>query len=767
MGNYSVIGKKTPRIDGSAKVTGEAKYAGDMELAQMLIGKILRSPHPHARILNIDVSKARRLSGVKAVLTGHDTAKIKFGSFDSVPQTANEYFLTWDKARYIGDELACVAATDEDIAEEALDLIEVEYEILPGIFDPEEAMKPGMPLIHEESENNISVRIFWDLGEVDKALKEAYYVREDRFVTQSVLHAPMEPHTALAMVDTAGKLTLWTSTQVPYYIQRWLARTLPMSLDQIRVIKPHMGGGFGGKWEVYPIDFCASLLAKTTGKPVKIAYTREEEFLATHRRHPEILYLKTGVKKDGTITVREARVILDGGAYNSCGHVTAYLSGGFQTVPYRIPNFRYEGIRVFTNKAPCGAMRGHGGVQPQYSADVQLDMIAEELGIDPVEIRLKNSLQPGDTTLTNYKILTCGLPECLDKGTERSHFKEKRGKMPEGLGIGIGCNGFVSGTSFRIHASPDAYSTAIIKLAEGGKVLLTTGASDIGQGAETVLAMIAAEELGVALEDIKVVSADTELAPLDAGSYSSRVTLFAGTAVRNAASEVKKQLLKFAADRLEANVEDLEVRDKRIFVRGSPEKGMSVAEAVSVAQWAQDGKPLTAVGTYVPPEAYMAEDKAMDPLHGPASPAYSFGAHFAEIKVDRETGQITVLNFTATHDCGFAINPMAVEGQLEGSVNMGLGYTLREEIIMDKGLPLNPRLLDYKVQTSLDMPPMGSIIVETKDPQGPFGAKEASEGTLNPTPASVANALYDALGIRMKSLPITPEKVLEAMESSR
>jgi len=578
----------------------------------------------------------------------------------------------------------------------------------------------------------------------------------------------MEPHTTLAYYDPAGKLTVWASTQVPFYIHRGLSRTLQIPEKDIRVIKPHVGGGFGGKWEMYPIDFCASFLSIKTGRPVKIIYTREEEFFATHRRHPEILYFKTGVRRDGTIVARESRVILDGGAYFACGHITTFLSGSFQTTPYRIPNYRYEGVRVFTNKAPCGAMRGHGGVQPHTLGDLQLDKIAEDLNIDPIEIRIKNSLQIGDTTLTNYRIVSCGLPDALRKGSEKLKFKEKRGRR-DGKGIGVGASGFISGESIHVICSNDAYSTATMKLQEDGTALLLTGASDIGQGSDTVLAMIAAEELGLSLKDIKITSADTELTPLDMGSYSSRVTLFAGNAVKNAASELRKRILEIAAEELEASPEDLELRDKRIFVKGSPEKGISFAQAVSIAQKMQKGKPLTATGSYTP--AFIEDISKMgkemrseeEMFSIPVSPTFSFGAHFADVEVDRDTGKIKVNDFLAAHDCGFALNPMAVEGQLQGSVHMGLGYALTEELLIEEGRPLNPSFLEYKILTAMDTPITKTFLIEPVDPEGPFGAKESSEGTLNPTPAAVANAIYDAIGVRVGGLPILPEKILELM----
>jgi 4-hydroxybenzoyl-CoA reductase subunit alpha len=550
-----------------------------------------------------------------------------------------------------------------------------------------------------------------------------------------------------------------------------------MPESKIRVIKPHVGGGFGGKWEMIAIDFCASLLSIRTGLPVKIAYTRAEEFIGTHRKHPMIMWFKTGVTKDGKILVRDSRIILDGGAYNACGPITCYLSGLWQAMPYKIPNFRFEGIRAYTNKAPCAAMRGHGATQPHMAADIQLDKIAEEIGMNPIELRSKNSLEAGVPTAIGYTAYSCGLNECLEKGTAAFDWKRKRGlRRKESEGVGVGCNAFFSGESVHLTAAADPYSSATIKLNEDGTAILFTGASDIGQGSNTTLSMIAAEVLGLTLEDIKIVSADTDITPVDVGTYASRITMFAGNAVKSAGMKIKEKLLSVTAGKLEANVEDLEAKNRRIYVKGSPEKGMEISEVISITQKLQSGEPLVATGSYTPPgvdfevvtKKYAKEeeyDAAMATI--PLSPATSFGAHFAEVKIDRETGEINILRFLATHDCGFAINPIAVEGQLHGSVHMGLGYVLCEETVLDNGAPLNPSFLDYKILTSVDMPKLESIIVETNDPRGPFGAKEASEGTLNPTPAALLNAIQDAIGIRFKEIPVTPEKILKALEKEK
>jgi len=760
MTNYSVVGKSLPRKDDFLRATGRAMYTSDLSLPGMLYGKILRSPYPHARILNIDTRKAEKLFGVKKVVTGKDTPGVKYGVVGIFPQTFDEYGLTIDKVRYIGDEVAAVAAISEDIAEEALDLIEVEYEELPCVFDPIEAMKPGAPKIHDYAENNISLKIDRNFGEVEKAFREADYIREDEFLTQSVDHVPLELHAALANYDASGKLTLWATTQTPYYLHKHLERTLGIKGIQIRIIKPYVGGGFGDRSDgMSACDFCAALLSIKTEKPVKIMYTREEEFSTSRRRHPMRVYLKSGAKKDGTIFVRHLRIIADTGAYNSYGPVSINIPTSPITVTYRCPNVRYEGYLVYTNNQVSGAMRGHSHPQTHFAIDTQLDLIAKELGIDPIEIRLKNATKAGDITTSGAKIGSCGFTKCLNQVRDITGWDKKWGKLKEGKGIGIGTMSFASGAGFNFFGVPSSFSAATVKLMDDGTISLLTGASDIGQGSDGTLAQIAAEELGVSLDDIRVTSADTELTPVDFGTYSSRVTFMAGNAVKMAASDAKRQLFEVAADKLEANVEDLEARDRRIYVKGSPERGMSFTEAVLKTQEAKKGMPVIGKGFFYPRNIFNLVTG-----EGNITPAYSFGSYIAEVEIDKDTGKVKVTSFVAVHDCGTAINPMRVEGQLEGSVQMGLGYALGEELYIDKGQNLNPSFLNYRFPTALEMPKVKSVIVEENEPEGPFGAKEASEGTVVPVTPAITNAIYDAIGVRIKELPITPDKLLKALE---
>ena len=747
---FSQIGKRLPRIEGVVKATGEAKYTTDLSFPGMLIGKILRSPYAHARIGNIDTSRAQKVPGVRAIITGKDTLGISYGVRQDLPETLDELPLATDRVRYVGNEVAAIAADDEDIAEEALDLIDVEYEELPAVFDPVEAMEPGAPKIHNHAPNNISMEYFLDHGDVKKAFEESYHIREDEFTTQAVTHACLEPHGAVALVDHTGKVTLWSSTVGPWCVRFPLAKTLGLPESKVRVIKPYVGGSFGSKAELFPHEYCASLLAQKTAKPVKIIYTREEEFSFTRRRHPMRIKLKTGVKKDGTVLGVDCYYVIDNGAYNSVGPIVLQishnmLSGG----PYRIPNVRNKGLLVYTNNPIGGAMRGLGAVQMRYAMDSQMDMLAHDIGMDQVDFRRINGLEPGEITPNGFEITSCALNECIDKAEESSGWKEAIGTLSPYHGMGIACSTYISGAPWPFNAS-----AAFIHLHADGGVTVLSGASDCGQGSDSTMCQIVAEELGVEFEDIRITSGDTELTPPDPGTYSSRVTLLAGNAVKRAAGDAKRQLLAVVGDKLEANVEDLEARHRRIYVKGSPERGMSVAEAVQLSLYLNK-TPILGRGFYAAPTVLGGTN---------LSAAYSFGATIAEVEVDSDTGKVRFLQSTDAHDCGRAINPMSVEGQIDGSVAGGEGQALYEECVMENGLMLNPSFLEYKIPTALEVPRSNAIIVEPVDHEGPYGAKEAGEGVqVSPAPA-IANAVYKATGRRIKDLPITPDKVLKALE---
>jgi len=754
---FNIVGKDVPRNDAEAKARGTALYTDDLRLPGMLFGRILRSPLAHARIKHIDVSRAAGLSGVKCVITGEDTPKIKYGNWRLFPDTQDEYPLAIDKVRFIGDEVAAVAAVDGDIAEEALGLIQVEYEELPGVFDTDASTREGAPVLHDYCPTNISVNRKIQYGDIEKGFAESDYVREDTFDVHAVSHAYLEPCAALAQADQDGRITLWTSTQVPYIVQCLLASTLGMRENDIRVIKPFVGGAFGGKMELRTWEFCAALMAKKTGRPVKFTLSREEEFLAGRRRHPMRLHSRVGFKKDGTLMAKDLRIRLDGGAYNAMGPTATFLCGNFGAMLYRYPNYRFMGEHVYTNKPPASAMRGFGAPQSLYATEMQMSMAAEELGIDPVEIRLKNAQVSGDKIPDVATISSCGFIESIEKVAEMSDWKTKRKNLKPGQGIGIGCYSFISGGVFNWFNTSYPFSAAEIRAFADGTVHLLTMASDIGQGSDTALKQMLAEELGLRMEDIRITAADTAMTPqADLGTWGSRVTLMAGNAVLDAARKIKDQLFGAVSARFNLNlIYNFECKDGRVQVKLRPEKGISFGEAVAIVQRANRGEPLVVRGSYTP------RDKGL------VTPAFGFGSQIAEVEVDQETGQVKVKQMWTAHDSGTVINPRAVEGQLAGSIQMGLGYSLCEQFVMDGGKTLNTNFLDYKMPTALDMPPSEVAHVETYEPEGPFGAKECGEGLASPTAPAISHAVYHATGYCCKDLPITPEKILRGWKREK
>lgn len=754
----NVVGTRVPMLDAAQKVKGTALFTDDLVLSGMLHGKVLRSPLPHAKILHIDTSRAEKLPGVKGVVTGRDIPDRMYGI---VPMAKDEYALAREKVRYIGDDVAAVCAIDPEIAEEALGLITVDYEELPAVFDPLEAAKEGAPLIHDGVKNNTSFFIRKEFGDVEKALAECDEVFEHSFYSQAVNHAPLEPHAALAQFDSLnGHLTVWSSTQIPYFLRRNLSNTLQLAESKVRIIKPKVGGGFGQKIDLFAKDFCAAWFAIHLGKPVKFVYEREEIFISTRQRHPMYITVKTGVKKDGTILAQKFQAIADGGAYNSTAPTMIALSCFFLMIPYRVPNLIYEGSHIYTNKPVGGAMRGHGIPQARFAVERQLDIIADRIGVDPAEIRIKNSIHAGAPHPAGFIINTCGFSESVRKAADAIGWREKRGKLPPGKGVGLAGASFPSGVSNMSHIS----SGAVVQLGRDGAVNVLTGAADIGQGAETVIGQIVAEELGVLIEDIRVTAADTGITPLDPGTFGSGVTVRAGNAARLAAISAKQKLFKFVAEKLEANAADLVAKDRKIFVKGSPERGLTLAEALKGYQYADLPMPIVGRGSWMAP---ASEPTTLFKEDGNFAPNYSFMTQAAEVEVDLHTGRVKLLKMVTAHDCGRPINPMLVEGQLEGSVVGGMGQALYEDVIVEKGQVMNPSFLDYGFPTFLEMPEIEAIEVKTDDPIGPFGAKEAGEGTqLSPAPA-IVNAVYDAIGIDFMELPITPEKILAALKEKK
>lgn len=763
--DHAVVGRAVPRYDGPDKVMGRALYTADIRLPGTLVGKILGSPVAHGIVRRVDASKARALPGVFAVVTGADIPDVWYGVS---PAREDEQILARDRVRYIGDEVAAVAAIDEETAERALALIDVDIEELPAVFDAMDALAPGAPLVHPEHPryaNNVNTRVDWHFGDVESGFASADLVREQRFVGNRTYQSPLEPHAALARWEAhANRLTVWSSTQTPHYLHRALSRTLGVPMGDIRVIRPAVGGGFGAKAEATPLDFCAAILARLTGRPVRMEYSREEMFRHFRGRHKQYIDLRIGMKRDGTITAVQQRVVLDGGAYTSFGVITAYYAGSMLPVLYRFPNYRYEGLRVYTNLPASGAFRGHGVPQPRFAFESLLDMMAEELGIDPIEIRLRNAMMPDTRTCNALDVSSCELTATLERAREASGWADKRGRLPPGKGIGVGCGGFVSGAGYPIYRSDFPHSNALIRVHEDGTaVSLHIAAADIGQGSDTVLVQFAAEELGVPYDRVWLAECDTVLSPLDLGSYSSRVTLMGGHAVREAAQRVKEQVIAAAASHLGCDATTLTARDGRILSRERTDVAMDWAAAARLA-FARNG-PVVGTGSYTPPAGLGGDFKGGTVG---TSPAYSFSTVIAEVTVDLETGFVAVDRVTDFSDAGTVINPLTFHGQVEGSIVMGLGEAVMEDTIADaSGGLVNPNLHDYLIPTIADAPEIRSVAVESYEPRGPFGAKEIGEGSLVPVLGAIANAVYDACGVRVTELPITPAKILAGLARLR
>jgi 4-hydroxybenzoyl-CoA reductase alpha subunit len=753
---YDVVGQPTPKKDGTLKALGGAEYADDISMPGMLHGKLLRSPHSHARIVRIETSRAEALPGVRAIVTGKDFPGIKYGN---LPQTRDYLPLAVDTVRYIGEEVAAVAAIDEDTAEEALDLIEVEYEPLPAVFDPEEAMRPGAPLLHDKAPGNISAQVAFEFGEVDDAFSRADYVREDTFETQPVKQGMLEPHACVGLWDNTGKISLWACKMSPYVVWRQLAMGLGVELGKVRVVQTFVGGGFsGGKQEAMPMDFCAVMLSKKTGRPVKLVHTMDEVLTIGHMRHPMKIWLRTGTDKDGRMLAQHCKMIANGGAYSSIGGFSMYLAGAMLNIPYRIPNIRYEATRVYTNNGFCGALRGHTNTQICFARDSQLELIAADLGVDPIDIRHRNALQPGDTTPNGFRIGTFAFDECIDRVVELSGWREKRGKLPKYRGIGFGCGSHISGARLMGHSA----SAAEIRVQEDGTVQLTTGSTDVGQGADTVLSMIAAEVLGVGVDDVRFARIDSDSTPVDPGTFGSRVTFFTGNAVKRAAEDARRQLAEIAGKRMKVNPDDLVFRRREIINRLDDRQRMSLKEAVRLGAF-QTGQLVISHGTYA------AGDEKIDfrTGHGNLSPAYNPSACAVEVEVDPETGQVKVVGFWGADDSGFPLNPLAVKGQVIGATVMSFGPALYETLVRIDGRVMNPSFRDYKMPLITDIPKLANFQhsnVVTWEAEGPFGAKEAGQGAGTGVIAALANAVYDATGVRMKSVPMSPDRIFFALK---
>ena len=735
----SVIGKPLRKIDAMAKCAGETVFADDLNLPRTIYAKLLRSPHPHARVLSVNAARALKLDGVFAVITGEEMPE-KFGI---MPSTQDEEALAIDKVRYAGDPVAAVAAVSESVAEKALSLIDVEYEVLKPILTIEEALAST-----EESERihtwnrhaNIQKAVSLEFGDVDGGFAASDHIFEGTFFYQGNTHLPMEQYAAVAFYGPDDKLTLWSSTQTPHYVHRALAKVLGLPASRIRVVATPVGGGFGGKSDPFSHEICVAKLSMITRRPVK-------------------MFAKTGVKSDGTIQAMQYKTYLDGGGYSSYGLASVYYTGALQTVTYEVPAYKFEGVRVFTNKPACGPKRGHGTPQPRFAMEIQLDEIAEKLNIDPIELRLKQLVEPNSVTVNGLRVSSTGLRECTERVAERAEWKKKFRKLPFGHGVGFAASSYISGAGLPIYWNNMPHSGVQIKLDRSGGVAVFCGSIDIGQGSDSILAYAVAEEFGIDPGDIRMLTADTDLTPVDLGSYSSRVTVMTGNAAIQACGKLKPLLLEAASEALEIPPDDLEFADGKVRSASLRERGISFADAVVKAE-SKYGT-LGATGSYWPPK--NPRDFKGSGV-GP-TPSYSFTTSIVELHCDSITGEIKIDKVWIAHDCGRAFNPLLVEGQTEGSVYMALGEALMEEQIFRKnGLHKIPSILEYKSPTTLEIPEIETILVETNDPEGPYGAKEAGQGPLLPVVPAVANAVYDAIGVRIHEVPITPDKILRALE---
>lgn len=759
MERHMVLGKRLPRVDGLEKVTGQAQYADDLVLPNMLRGQVLRSPYPHARILNIDTGRAEKLPGVVAVASAKDLPLVRYGA-----SIQDETAFAVDRVRYVGEAVAAVAAVDLETAKEALRLIQVEYEEQPAVFDAHEALKPGVPLVHEEVHTykhlpgfipvegtNICYHYKLRRGDVEVGFAESDLVLEDTYQVPMAHHGYIEPPVAVCWFDQQGRATVWSPSAKPYGLRKDLAAVFQLPMSKMRVMTCRVGGSFGGKNDAR-LEHIGLALGRKAGRPVKMSMTRSECFISAVVRHPVTIRVKTGAKKDGTLHAREMEITWNTGAYSAAGGMLCKNSGHSAPGPYKIPHVKVDSLLVYTNNPISGAMRGFGCPQLSWAVESQMDEIAERLGIDPIGLRLRNAVEEGSLSYDGQVLHSVGLKETIREVAAQT--EGRRGRLAPGWGTGFACSqkSVISGTS----------SAAFVKINEDGTCVVMSSTVEVGQGSDTVKAQIAAEELGLRVEDIVVVAPDTDTTPYDFGTVASRGTFHMGNAVRLAAADARQKLFQLAADRLEANTADLEAVGGMVRVKGSPERGVPIA--VLAAESVRRQGPILGQGSYI----HSLE--VLDPETGkPVEPSafYIYGAQAAEVRVDLETGGIDVNRVVASYDVGRVINPATCEGQIEGQVIMGLGATLYEEMLLDGGRVLNPNFRDYKMPTMPDTPEIRSSLVEEVHVEGPFGAKGVGEAVTVTTPATISNAVYQAVGVRMKILPITPEKLFWAMKDKR
>lgn len=751
----SIVGQRVDRYEGHEKVTGEAKYIADIVLPGMLCGKILRSPYAHARIRNIDISRAQRVPGVRAVVTADDTVKQGWGAF-----VHDQFPLSVGKARYVGDEVAAVAAIHQNAAEEAVELIEVEWEELPAVFDPEEAMLEGAPLVHDDKDRNIAIHIDVERGDVQRAFEESDLILEDTFQSMHQWHIAIETIGSVAEYHN-GKYTIYMNTSTIFMARGRIALALGVQEGDVQIIQSAVGGGFGGKSCDDNNAIIAALLARKAGRPVRIINTREEEFLAGSRpRVPMKVWIKMGFMRDGRIRAKQLRIVADNGAYSGKAPAITGVAALRHDTAYRYSDVKSEAYLVYTNKIPTGAFRGFGNPSAEWALEQLIDAAAHQLGIDPLEMARLNAVEAGYISPHGNRVGSCELKQCIDLVEEMMDWKKKRENKAPNHGLGIGCTVHVSG---KRHFMDYDGATATVKVNEDGKVFIMSGEGEGGQGANTVMCMIVAEELGVPLGDVTISRADTDLTTYGLGAFGSRLTYVAGNAVRDAAAKAKLQIFEEAADLLDANVDELASRDGKVFVKGSKEtRSVTVADAARARLFRRGGKPIVAFGSF------DADSIMQDATrYGNESGGYNFGCQAAEVEVDPETGQVKILHYASAADCGTVINPVGAEGQVEGALAQGIGYAFTEGMTFEDGRPSAPNMSGYRIPSMRDMPKLSQAFADSYEPTGPFGAKGLGELGTDPTAAVIGNAIFDAVGVRIKTLPITPEKVLKALREKQ
>jgi xanthine dehydrogenase molybdenum-binding subunit len=747
---FGVIGKPTAKRDGAEKVTGRTRFLHDLVLPRMAHGLILRARYPHARIVSIDTSRAAAVAGVLAIITGADVEQHPFGFLK------DQVALKREKVCCIRDEVAAVAAESREVAEEALGLIEVEYEELPAVFDPERALDAGAPLVHEAlGTNQAALRYAFTHGDVDGAFARAAVTVEDTYRLNFVTPACLGTMVALADWDPDGRLTMWSTTQVPFLYQRDLAGALGITGDRIRVLQPPVGGNFGRGLDLYPIDVIAALLARRVRRPVKIEFDRVEEFIACPTREPCTIRLRSAADRDGRLLARDAHVTIDNGAYTSWGSTTPYVMLATVAGLYRCPSVRFDTSIAYTNNPYSGSMRGYGNLESTFAVESQMDVLADGLGLDRLELRRRNLVHPGDVNAQGFVITSCAMRECLEAAAEDVAHDVPAPRPGWKRGVGYAAMFHVGGGA-RIYRSDGC--GAIVKLDDFGQVSLVTGATEIGQGSETVLAMIVAETLGIPLARVDVVNSDTAVKPWDVGAHASRTTFIAGNAARLAAEKLRGDLLAMAAEQMEEPVEGLDVKDGWVFVRTDPQRRLAYDRVARAGHLRERGRTLVAEAFYDPPTAMLDKD-----LKGNVSATYGFAAQAVALDVEEMTGRIEVRKVASAHDVGRALNPLAAEGQIHGGIHMGLGYALSERLVVEAGEVLTSSFMDYAILKADDMPALAVRLIESVDVDGPFGAKGLGESGVIPVSAAVANAIHDAIGLRFTELPITPARVRAAI----